>query len=229
MLVGHLGAAVLAKHIEPRLSLGTAVLAATAADGLLFAFVLAGFEDVEFRTSTTAAQYFQPLRVALSHSLASAVAVGALAAIAGWRAARRRGAALLLAVAVSHWVFDLITSPSLPVAPFTNVYVAWSLSPWIHASVAVEAVIWFGALVLYVMESRSVTSAGRYVFWGGVVSWTYVAYSNVAGRPRPAADAPIEMLILLVMIGGWAYWMNAARALKTDWEATLPAASSSSA
>ena len=227
MLVGHLGAALLAKQIEPRLSLGTAVLAATAHDGLLFALVLTGFEDVEFRTATAAAPYFQPLHVELSHSLASAVVVGALAGILGWRGSRGRGAVLLLALAVSHWVFDLITSPLLPLTPFTNVYVGWALSRWIYASVAVEAVIWFGALALYVMDSRSVTSAGRYVFWGGVVSWTYVAYANVAGPPRPANDAPIEMLILLPMIAGWAYWMNQARTIKPDWDATLPAAASS--
>lgn len=216
MLVGHIGAAMFAKQIEPRLSLGTAALAATASDGLLFAFVLTGFEDVEFRTSTTAAPFFHPLQVALSHSLASAIVVGALAGTLGWRTAGARGAALLLALGVSHWVFDLITSPSLPLAPFANVYAAWMLSRWIYASVTVEAAFWFGALALYVMESRSVTSARRYIFWAGVVSWTYVAYANVAGHPRAADDAPVEMLILLAMIVGWAYWMNHARAFKAD-------------
>ncbi len=230
MLVGHLGAAMLAKQAEPRLSLGSAVLVATAADALLFVFVVTGIEDVEFRTTVAAAPYFQPLRVAFSHSLASAVALGAAAAAAaalGWRVLGARGAVLLGALGISHWLFDLITSPALPLAPFTNVYVAWWPSRWIYASVAVEAVIWFGALAMYVMESRSVTSAGRYVFWGGVVSWTYVAYANVAGPPRPAEDAPAEMLILLPMIVAWAYWMDAARTIKTAYPVSPTAAPSS--
>ena len=225
MLVGHIGAAMVAKQVEPRLSLGTAVLTATAADVLLFGFVLSGVEDVEFRTSATAAPYFRPLQIQISHSLLTAVAVGVVAAGLCWRGLRMRGAAVLIALAISHWLLDLITSPALPVSPFTNVYVGWILSRWIYASVAVEAGLWLGALALYVMESRSLTSAGRYVFWGGVASWTYITWANVAGPPRPAGDAPIEMLILLPMIVGWAYWMDRARTLKSVWAAE-PAPSS---
>ena len=224
MLVGHIGAALVAKQVEPRLSLGTAVLAATAADILLFAFVLSGLEDVEFRTSAAAAPYFRPLQIQLSHSLLTAVAVGLVAAALCWRRLRARGAAVLLVLATSHWVLDLMTSPALPVSPFTNVYVGWLLSRWIYASAVVEAGVWFGALALYVMDSRSLTSAGRYVFWGGVVSWTYIAYANVAGPPRPAQDAPIEMLILLPMVVGWSYWMDRAREIKSGWPAAAPAA-----
>ena len=224
MLVGHIGAAMAAKQFEPRLSLGTTVLAATAADILLFSFVLGGVEDVEFRTSAATAPYFRPLQIQLSHSLASAAAIGLAAASLHWRALRVRGAAVLLALAVSHWVLDLITSPVLPVSPASDVYVGWLLSRWIYVSAAVEAGLWFGALALYVMESRSLTSAGRYVFWGGVASWTYITWANVAGPPRPPDDAPIEMLILLPMIVGWAYWMDRAREIKTGWPAAAPAA-----
>ena len=75
----------------------------------------------------------------------------------------------------------------------------------------VEAAIWIGALIMYVRDSRSVNSAGRYVFWGGITAWTYVWWANQAGPPRRAEDAPIEMIIVLLMIVGWGYWMNRAR------------------
>ena len=71
MLVGHIGAAMVAKQAAPRVSFGTFALAALAADILLFTFVLTGLEDVRFRTSTAAAAYYAPLQVAFSHSLAT--------------------------------------------------------------------------------------------------------------------------------------------------------------
>ena len=79
-----------------------------------------------------------------------------------------------------------------------------------------KATIWAAAVALYVSDSRSVTSAGRYVFWGGVASLTYVWYVNAFGPPRgnPQQDAPIEGLSLMMLAIGWAYWMNRARAMK---------------
>jgi hypothetical protein len=81
---------------------------------------------------------------------------------------------------------------------------------------AIEGAIWAGAVALYVSDSRSTNSAGRYVFWGGVASLTYVWYVNVFGPPRgnPQEDAPIEGLILLLLAIGWAFWMNRAREMK---------------
>ena len=66
-------------------------------------------------------------------------------------------------------------------------------------------------LFLYVRDSKSVNSAGRYAFWGGIVSWSYISWAIVAGPPRRAEDAPIEMLIVLGLIVVWSYWMDRAR------------------
>jgi len=66
-------------------------------------------------------------------------------------------------------------------------------------------------LFLYVRDSKSVNSAGRYAFWGGVVSWCYISWAIVAGPPRRPEDAPLEMLIVLGLIVVWSYWMDRAR------------------
>lgn len=216
MLVGHIGAAMLAKQVEPRLSLGTAILAALVPDAFLHALVVAGIEHVQFRTGTAAAPYFTAADIALSHSLVTIAASALLAAgLYAWRRGRGAGAWLLGAVLVAHWVLDLVSyEPFLPVAPGRELFVGWTVARWFELAMVVEAVLWVGALILYVGESRAADSAGRYVFWGGVVSWSYVGWANVAGPPRKPEDAPIEMLILLAMMVGWGYWMNRARAMK---------------
>ena len=76
---------------------------------------------------------------------------------------------------------------------------------------AFEGAFWIMVLFLYVRDSKSVNSAGRYAFWGGVVSWSYISWANVAGPPHRAEDAPIEMLIVLGLLVVWSYWMDRAR------------------
>ena len=216
MLVGHVGVALLVKQAEPRMSLGTAIAAATIADVLLFSFILLGVEHVQFRTSGAIAPYFSPVNLWSSHSMVLTALGGAACAGAyAWRHGRGAGAWLLAAAVIGHWVLDLLSyQPFLPVFPRQETYIGWSLHGSTAIAIVVEAVLWAGAIVLYVRDSRSTHSAGRYVFWGGVAAWTYVTWANMAGAPRKADDAPIEMLILLAMMIGWGYWMNRARAMK---------------
>jgi len=212
MLVGHIGAAMVAKQAAPRLSFGTLVLAALAADVLLFTFVLTGLEDVRFRTSTEPAAYYAPLQVAFSHSLVTLAMIGVAAGAFCARRTRSKWAAAVLGMTTaSHWVLDLPTHEALPVSPGWRIYLGSTLARWPMMVLAFEAAFWIMVLFLYVRDSRSVNSAGRYAFWGGVVSWTYISWAIVAGPPRPPDDAPIEMLIVLGLIVVWSYWMDQAR------------------
>lgn len=212
MLVGHIGAAMVAKQMAPRLSFGTFVLASLVADVLLFIFVLTGLEDVRFRTSTDPAAYYAPLQVAFSHSLVTLAMIGVAAgAFCAWRTRSKWAAAVLGMTTVSHWVLDLPTHAALPVSPGWRIYLGSTLARWPMLVLAFEAAFWIMVLFLYVRDSKSVNSAGRYAFWGGVVSWTYISWAIVAGPPRPPDDAPIEMLIVLGLIVVWSYWMDRAR------------------
>jgi hypothetical protein len=212
MLVGHIGAAMVAKQAAPRLSFGTLVLAALVADVLLFMFVLTGLEDVRFRTSTAPAAYYAPLQVAFSHSLVTIAMVGVAAgAFFRWRTRSTWAAAVLGMTTVSHWFLDLPTHAVLPVSPGWRIHLGSTLARWPMLVLAFEAAFWIMVLFLYVRDSKSVNSAGRYAFWGGVVSWSYISWAIVAGPPRPPEDAPIEMLIVLGLIVVWSYWMDRAR------------------
>ncbi len=213
MLVGHIGAAMIAKQAAPRVSLGMLLLASLLADVVLFTLLLTGTEAVQFRTSVEPAAYYAPLKIVFSHSLATTVIAGATAAlIYAWRTRQVWGAAILGLTVLSHWLLDLFTHPVLPVWSIGRpIYAGSTLARWITLVMILEAAIWIAALFLYVRDSRSVNAAGRYAFWGGVVSWTWIWWANLAGPPRTPSDAPIEMLIVLGLLVVWGYWMNRVR------------------
>jgi len=218
MLVGHIGAAMVAKQAAPRVSFGTFVLAALAADVLLLTFVLTGLEDVRFRTSSEPAAYYAPLDVAFSHSLVTLAVIGiAAGALVAWRTKNTWAAAVLGMAAVSHWFLDLPTHAVLPVLPGRQIYIGSTLARWPMLVLGCEAAFWLMVLFLYVRDSKSVNAAGRYAFWGGVVSWSYITWTIVAGPPRPAENAPLEMLIVLGLIVAWGYWMDRARHVTSAW------------
>ena len=220
MLVGHVAVALVAKGLQPRVSLGTAVVATLLSDLLLFLFVLAGVEHVAFRSSTIPGEYFTGTDIALSHSLAMSLLWGAGVAAAALFAQRRRDfgvAGLIVAVAVSHWLLDVVSHrPFMPLAPGIREQIGWAAFTGIVPVMVIEGLLWAGAVALYVSDSRSTSSAGRYVFWGGIAALTYVWYYNAFLPPRiTPEEAPIEALILLLLAIGWAYWMNRARVMKT--------------
>ena len=227
MLVGHFAAALLAKRAEPRLSLGTTVVAATLADLLIFAFVIAGVEQIDIvRGRFGAANYFKAIDIGWSHSLAMGLAWAALLGGA-YRAltGRSRAAIIVGAAVLSHWFLDAMSHPPhLPLVPGPAGDVGFGLWTSVPATLLVEGGLWATALFVYVRATRSVTSAGRYVFWGGIIVLTLSWYNNIAGAaPSRPEDAPTASLIFFLLWVGWGYWMNRARVFKPGASSTVAA------
>jgi hypothetical protein len=210
MLVGHVAVGMLAKHAEPRVSLGTYVLAALLADLLVFAFLLVGVEHVTFGSERGAANYFHPVNIAYSHSLVMGIVWGLL--FAGvyllWRR-NLRGAWFLFAAIVSHWVLDFIAhKPDMPLAPGTHQ--AYGLGVWnsIPTTLVVEGGLWIAGIVIYARTNRARGWPGRVFFWIVAVFLTLVWYNNVAGPPPNPRTAPVSSLIFLALVVLWAYWID---------------------
>jgi hypothetical protein len=218
MLVGHFAAALLAKRAEPRLSLGTTVIAATLADLFIFAFVIAGVEQIEIvRGRFGAANYFTAIDIGWSHSLAMGLCWAVILGAAHRALKGSARAAIIVGAAVlSHWFLDALSHPPhLPLVPRAGGNVGFGLWTSVPATILVEGGLWIIALVLYLRATQSVTSAGRYVFWGGIIVLTLSWYNNIAGAaPSRPEDAPTASLIFFLLWVGWGYWMNRARVLK---------------
>jgi len=214
MLVGHLAVGLAGKRVEPRISLGTLVLAALLADLLWCVFMIAGIERVQYKPGMGAANYFGASDIAMSHSLLMDVVWAALFAAAYFLKRRYpRGALVLFLAVLSHWLLDFVAHrPDMPLAPGCHRFFGLGLWTSIPATLIVEGGLWLLALVLYVRATRPRNRAGVYVFWSVAVLLTLLWYGNIAGPPPSNPNtAPIFSLILFSLIVAWAYWMNRLR------------------
>lgn len=113
MLVGHFAVAFVGKRIEPKISLGTFVLASMLPDVLWTIFSFGGIEYVPGKTGI---KEFNPLDVALSHSLLMVAIWGGF--FAGgyfcWRRFKYHDHSpktfwILFWAVLSHWLLDSIS------------------------------------------------------------------------------------------------------------------------
>jgi len=214
MHVGHFAAGLIGKPIEPKLSAGTLVFASMLADLLWCVFTLAGIEEVRFGTGSGAANYFQAINIALSHSLIMLVVWGVVFAGVYFLVRRNlRGAVLLFFLVVSHWLFDVIAhKPDMPLVPGGAQRLGFGLWTNIPATIIVEGGLWVIAIVLYLRATRAKGRLAFFVFWPVVLLLTLFWYNNIAGPPPPnPAIAPIFSLVYFSLVVAWSYWINRLR------------------
>lgn len=102
MFVGHLAAGLIGKRIEPRVSLGTWVVAVMLSDLLLFPLLLAKVESLVAQPNISANRIIG-LEIAYSHSLLMNIIWASLFGVVYYLLRRyRRGAALLFAGVLSQ-------------------------------------------------------------------------------------------------------------------------------
>ena len=213
MLVGHLAVGLAAKRIEPKVSLGTWVLAALLADLLVFAFLILGIERFGVAPGVRSNRVIGR-NIAYSHSLLMDAIWAALFAAAYFLRRRYwRGALLLIAAVLSHWPLDVLSHrPDMPLAP--GVQVVFGLGLWnsLPATLIVEGGLWLLAVVLYVRATQAKGGAGTYAFWIGIFLLTLLWYGNLnAGMDPDPIKAGIGGLFVFSLMVAWAYWMNRLR------------------
>lgn len=200
MLVGHFAVGLTARRIEPSVSLGTFVLAAMFAD-LLWCARLDGAADV-----------------AVSHSLLMD-GVWAVCLAAAYYLVRRhlRGAVIVGAAVLSHWLLDWIShGPDMPLAPGVHRYFGLGLWTSVPATLVVEGGFWLLAVLLYARSTRPMSLAGALGYWGVVAILTLAWYGNIT-RPVPLNphNPPVASLVFFSLAVAWAWWMNHARPTRT--------------
>ena len=210
MFLGHFGAGFGAKAIAPRVSLGWLVVAAQFIDLLWPTLLLAGVERVRIEPGATAVTPLVFEHSPVSHSLAGvaawAVLVGAI-----YLAAKkdRRGALVLAALVVSHWLLDaLVHAPDLPLYPGSATMAglcAWSSLP---LTLAIELPVFALGAWLYARSTRPLDATGRWAFAGLVAFLLAIQAGNLLGPPPPgvAAIAWVGQAQWVLVV--WAFWMD---------------------
>jgi hypothetical protein len=212
MFVGHLAVGLTGKRIEPKISLGTWILAVLLADLLVFPLLIAGIEHVRVQPGVATNRIVADMPY--SHSLLmDAIWAGLFAAFyLIWRS-YARGAWLLFAAVLSHWVLDFVSHrPDMLLAPGTRAVFGLGLWNSIPATVIIEGGLWILAILIYVRSTKPKKRAGVYVFWIGVIFLTLAWYGNITSGmdPKPVR-AGISGLIFFSLTVAWGYWIDRLR------------------
>ena len=210
MFLGHYAVALAAKKTAPAVSLGTLILAAQLIDLFWPLLLLLGIEHVRVDPGNTAFTPLEFVSYPITHSLLMVLVWGAALGGVYWLARRYpRGALVVAAVVVSHWLLDALTHrPDLPLAPGSDTMVGLGLWSSVPATLAVEIALFAAAVWLYTRTTRPVDRAGRWGFWSliGVLALIYVG--NVMGPPPPGEREIAVVSLGLWLFVPWGYWVD---------------------
>ena len=209
MFLGHYGVAFGGKTIARKPSLGTFILAAQLADLIWPILLLAGIEHVRIVPGLMAASPMDFTDYPYTHSLVTQALAGAV--LAGIYFALRkdgRGALVLGAAVVSHWLLDLLVHrPDLPVWPGGP---KLGLGIWnsVPLTLIAEALVFGGGLYLYLRATTAKDRVGSWALWGMVVLLV-VSYAAASLETPPADPGPmaISALVLWLFVP-WGYWID---------------------
>jgi len=227
MFVGHFAVGFAAKRAAPRTSAGTLLFGALLADLLVWIFVVVGLEHVAIKPGITATNALDLYDYPLSHSLLmDAVWGGLLAGV--YYAVRRysRGAWILFAAVLSHWVLDWISHrPDMPLAPGLHQYYGLGLFNSRIGILIVEGGLWLAGIIVYERTTRSRGLGGIVLFYLVAVLLTLLWIASLGGEPPPVPPeqmGKIDVVAILVLVG-WAYWVDRLRGARIDEKRASPA------
>ncbi|GAF80652.1 unnamed protein product [marine sediment metagenome] len=210
MFIGHYAVAFAAKKPAPETSLGTLFLAAQFVDHLWPIFSILGLEHVRIAPGITAVVPLDFYDYPYSHSLLAAV-VWALAFALIYFAVRRypRGAWVVGAAVLSHWLLDLLTHrPDLPLAPGSDTVVGLGLWNSFAGTVVVEGALFLVGVVIYSRMTRAKDKTGHFALWGLVAFLVVMYVVNLLGPPPPNESVIPYVGLALWLFVGWAYWID---------------------
>jgi hypothetical protein len=215
MFAGHVGAALALGRVERRVNIGVIITAALLLDGLLWLFVLVGWESVGIPADF--ARTHQPAFVfPYSHGLAAGALWSALGGAAGLLAyahrsrAKWRAAALIFAAVFSHWLLDaLVHRTELPLAGAASPRIGLGLWNALPIALMVEAAIVVGGLCLFMRGSA--LPRGRSIALA-VMSLLLLAFTivgmTIAPPPPSAAAMAGSSLATVVGVCALACWLG---------------------
>ena len=210
MLVGHLGAGLVAKSVEPKIGLGTLFAAAMLLDIVLWILVLAGVEQARV-PSDFASRHYLVFVFPYSHSLAGAVVLS-IAAAAVWAFANGRARLIAFAPAViaatvfSHWLLDLVVhQPEMTL--WGQASPRFGLGLWDHQPAALATELAIAAIGLAVFLLRVKSGWVRRATVIGIL-FLLAALTSVGAfvtQPPPnaaiAAGTSLAVIALAIVIG----------------------------
>ncbi|HJY33692.1 MAG TPA: hypothetical protein VJ260_02510 [Vicinamibacterales bacterium] len=219
MFLGHYALGFGAKKLTPYTSLGTLLLGAELVDLLWPTFLMLGVETVRVAPGITRVTPLDFTWYPWTHSLVmGAVWAGVFAALYAFFRRYPRGATVLAALVLSHWLLDVISHrPDMPIWPGGGPTIGLGLWYSLPATLVVEGVLFSLGIWIYATNTEPVDTVGRYSFPAFVITLAAVYLASVFGPPPPSASAIAVVgqgQWLLVM---WGYWLDRHRVAIRQW------------
>jgi hypothetical protein len=215
MFLGHLGVGFAAKRVAPHTSLGTLLFAAQLVDLVWPVLVLAGVEKVRVDPGNTAVTPLDFVSYPFTHSLATGAGWGLLAGLL-YLAVRRsaRGALVVGALVVSHWVLDLVSHrPDLPLYP-GGPELGLGLWDSLPATLAIELGLFALGVGLYLVATRPLDRTGRWAL-AGLVALLLAIYGAAVFGPLPPNERAVAAAgLALWLLPPLGVWIDRHRALR---------------
>ncbi len=210
MFIGHFAVGLAARPLAPRASLPVLLAAPMALDIAWPILVTTGIEQVRIVPGITAASPLALDYMPYSHSLVMALAWAALFAIGYvvWTG-DRRGAPVLGALVVSHWVLDWIAHrPDMQLAPGVETKVGLGLWDSVPGTLIVETAMFVGGALVYARATRARDRIGGAGFWILIAALTAMYFGAVLGPPPPSVGAMMGISFASMAILGVAWWIG---------------------
>ncbi len=216
MFVGHFAVALAAQKADPRVRLGTLIMAAQWLDLLWPIFLLFGLEEVRTEPGITRFSPFDFVRFPYTHSLAAVLGWAVLFGGTYFAFKRNpRGAVLLAALVISHWVLDWFTHrPDLPLYP-GGPKVGLGLWNSITWTLIVEIAMFVAGAAVYLRSTRAKDKIGSFALWGLllflIVMYVLSSFGSDVPDPKQIAWGGLTMWIFVP----WGYWIDRHREIRT--------------
>ncbi len=213
MFAGHIGVALAAARVEPRINVGVFSAASLLLDLLLWLFVLLGWESVAI--SADFSQTHQPGFVfPYSHGLFASVVWSTVAGAIVFLLSKSRvgeksrSVFLVAGVVFSHWLLDaLVHRPELPVTGATSHQVGLGLWNNMPVALVVEAALVLVGTLLF-LRGSGLSRPKKLVL--AVLSLLVLAFTVVGmtvAPPPPSATAmagsSLGTIVLVCALIGW--------------------------
>ncbi|HET8875124.1 MAG TPA: hypothetical protein VFO53_02245 [Casimicrobiaceae bacterium] len=209
MFLGHFGVALAARHVAPRPSLGTSIMAAQWADGIWPLFVLLGLEHVEVSPGITRVTPLDFVSYPYTHSLlADGIWAVLFALVYGSLRRDWRGAGWLAVLVLSHWVLDVVAHrPDMPTWPGGPVL---GLGLWnsLPGTLIVEFALFASGAWLYARATRLRDTLGRVLFASFCIALVVIYLASVFGPPPPGERTVAIAGVFGWLFVAWGYWID---------------------
>lgn len=210
MFIGHYAAALAAKKVDNKISLGTYILASQFIDLLWPIFILLGIEKVNVVPDGKPFNTLAFISYPFSHSLLGALSWGIVVGGVYYVIKKNmKGSIVLGLLVISHWILDFITHiPDLPLTPWGETKVGLGLWNSASATIVIESIIFAGGISLFLKTIRFQNTKGKIIFWSMIIFLVVIYIASILSPPPPSAEPVAYSGLLLWLFVAWGYWIS---------------------